>query len=188
MLENLERDQFQEFCAPVFVRGHLASFARAVRIDSERVISAYERQLGQHRHRDVEQAQPPAPSIVHTAAPVSSTAPELKPRAAKLKVAPRARRASRRSTLQNLRLKGPAALTSSVQSMRPTSMVAILLVICAMAVVSGVLATNRATAQNPASFPETSREDWSLEKETQESRWLLERPAPAAGAVGVEEP
>ena len=35
---------------------------------------------------------------------------------------------------------------------------------------------NRATAQDQAHFPETSQDDWSLERDVKKTRWLLEQP------------
>jgi cytoskeleton protein RodZ len=190
MLEHLERDQFQEYCAPVFVKGHLSNFARAVRIDSERVLIAYERQLG---------LSAPAPVRAVEAAPVVAIAPVLVtaravtaplPAVAAVqaapmappRVAPRAGSPRKRRTT-NRGLPSLPALPGSIQGMRPTSMVAVLLVLCAIAVFGGVFVTNRATAQNTAKFSESSGEDWSLEKDTQETRWLLERPASLPAAL-----
>lgn len=190
MLEHLERDQFQEYCAPVFVKGHLSNFARAVRIDSERVLIAYERQLGLVAERPRPEAPAVTPAAVAAAvaivapaavaAPVPMAPPRVTPRAGN----PRKRRTTNRG------LPAFPALPGSIQTLRPTSMVAVLLVLCAIAVFGGVFVTNRATAQNTAKFAEPASQDWSLEKDTQETRWLLERPAsaPAALPPATDEP
>jgi cytoskeletal protein RodZ len=207
MLEHLERDQFHEYCAPVFIKGHLSNFARAVRVDAERVLIAYERQMGlsTERARPAETHVSPLlkpglgpraltdaprtasqPTLAQVIAP---PAPQVASSMAPPRVTPRAAQRPRRRTTHR-GLPALPSLPDALQSMRPTSMVAVLLVLCAIAVFGGVFITNRATAQNTAKFSETTSEDWSLEKDTQETRWLLERPAslPAALPAPADEP
>jgi hypothetical protein len=55
-------------------------------------------------------------------------------------------------------------------------MVAVLLVIVGLVLFVSLLSGNRATAQDPAKFPTNSQDAWELERDVEQTRWLLEQP------------
>ncbi len=63
-----------------------------------------------------------------------------------------------------------------VASIKPTHMFALALVVAAVVLFASLLSGTRATAKDPAQFPQTSGQAWELEQDVQETRWLLERP------------
>lgn len=67
------------------------------------------------------------------------------------------------------------------ETVQPSHLVAVGLVLVALFVVFGVLTGKRATAQDPNQFPETqnatTQGDWELEEESDKSRWLLDQPS-----------
>ncbi|MFU8804207.1 MAG: helix-turn-helix domain-containing protein [Bradymonadaceae bacterium] len=65
------------------------------------------------------------------------------------------------------------------QNIRPTHMVAVALVLFGVLVMASFLTSNRATAKDPASFPVASEQAWEIEQDVEQTRWLLEQPAPA---------
>ncbi len=157
MLEHLERDRFAEYSAPVFVRGHLSNYARELRLDLHQLMRAYERQTGQRP------AQAPAESVA-----VSPVVAAARPAVA------RARQAARRARPSAARQHpGVARLAESV---RPRHMAGVFLILCALFAAFTLIHGNRATAQDQAHFPETSQDDWSLERDVKKTRWLLEQP------------
>ncbi|MFW5966059.1 MAG: helix-turn-helix domain-containing protein [Persicimonas sp.] len=48
MLSHLEEERYDEYTADVFVRGHLRSYARELKLDPDRVVRAYDRQTGRN--------------------------------------------------------------------------------------------------------------------------------------------
>jgi cytoskeletal protein RodZ len=66
--------------------------------------------------------------------------------------------------------------THWVASIKPTHMFALALVVAAVVLFASLLSGTRATAKDPAQFPQTSGQAWELEQDVQETRWLLERP------------
>ncbi len=149
MLEHLERDRFDEYTASAFARGHLINFAREVRLDPERVLVAFERQTGQVR-----------PSLEYEP---STTPPK-----------PRRRAVSRLSV--SLRKRYPQ-LAQIGQLIKPVHMVAALLMLCALFAGAFFLNGSSATAQDAAAFSSPDEEEWSLEKDSDQTRWFLEQPA-----------
>lgn len=63
-----------------------------------------------------------------------------------------------------------------VAAIKPTHMFAVALVVAAVVLFASLLSGTRATAKDPAQFPQTSGQAWELEQDVQETRWLLERP------------
>ncbi len=63
-----------------------------------------------------------------------------------------------------------------VGAIKPTHMFALALVVAAVVLFASLLSGTRATAKDPAQFPQTSGQAWELEQDVQETRWLLERP------------
>ncbi|MFU8806695.1 MAG: hypothetical protein ACNA8W_23000, partial [Bradymonadaceae bacterium] len=68
---------------------------------------------------------------------------------------------------------------SWTQNIRPIHMVAVVLVLFAVIVLAGFLTSTRATAKDPVSFPVASEQAWEIERDVEQTRWLLEQPAPA---------
>lgn len=148
MLEHLERDRFEEYSAAVFVRGHLTNFAREVRLDPQHILSVYDRQCGMSSE----------PVSVHATAFDSV-----------------GKRARAKRTSKSLRRRSPFwRLPEPVQ---PIHMLTALLVLCALFASVFFLNGSQATAQNPSSFKSTSDDAWSLEKDAEQAKWLLEQPA-----------
>ncbi|MEM1348477.1 MAG: helix-turn-helix domain-containing protein [Myxococcota bacterium] len=149
MLEHLERDRFEEYSANVFVRGHLRNFAREVRLDPQKILTAFDRQTG------------------HTPAEVKSFEVVTKP------AKQQAKRASK-----TLRRRYPQ-LYRVFEAVRPVHMAALLLILCAFFATVFFLNGSNATAQDPETFGATPAQDWSLEQDTERTKWLLEQPASA---------
>lgn len=59
---------------------------------------------------------------------------------------------------------------------RPTHMFAIVLVLAGLGIFASLLSSGRATAKDPAQFPEAQESEWELEQDAQDTRWLLEQP------------
>ncbi len=164
MLEHLERDRFDEYAAGVFTRGHIMNFAREVRLDPERVLSAYERQSGQRRpSREFE------PPVTKPARP--RRIPSLTT-SARVKAAAKARPSA------------PSHASSPLQkfmgTVRPVHMVSVLLLLCALFASAFFLNGSSATAQDTVTFEEPADDAWSLEKDADQARWFLEQPAAAS--------
>lgn len=154
MLSHLESDRFEEYEAEVFVRGHLRNYARELRLDPEAILHAYERVTGKLQNSPkVEERKRIS---LRSRDPEASAAP-----------APRAASSS----------SSKGAGSALMQSIRPTHMVAVVLVIFGLLVMLSFLTGNRATAKDPASFPVTSDAVWEIEQEVEQTRWLLEQPA-----------
>jgi cytoskeletal protein RodZ len=162
MLRHLEHDRFEEFNAEVFVRGHLRNYAREVGADPEKVVHAYER---------LTSARTGSSSRMKQA--------DAAPRAAKRSAArhtstkPRARKKPARSSSSPPR----ASIARWSERIGPTHMVAVVLVLVGFVLFVSLLSGNRATAQDPAKFPTKSQDAWELERDVEQTRWLLEQPA-----------
>lgn len=59
---------------------------------------------------------------------------------------------------------------------KPTHMFAIVLVLAGLGVFLSLLSSGRATAKDPAQFPDSEDVSWELEQDVQDTRWLLEQP------------
>ncbi len=149
MLSHLESDRFEEYEAEVFVRGHLRNYARELRLDPEAILHAYERVTGKLQN-----------------SPKVEDRKRISLRSRDSEAAPAPRTASSSSST------GSALM----QSIRPTHMVAVVLVIFGLLVMLSFLTGNRATAKDPATFPITSDAVWEIEQEVEQTRWLLEQP------------
>lgn len=149
MLSHLEADRFDEYSAPVFVRGHIRSYARELKLDPERIIQAFERHTG-------------------TFTPSEDEAPE--PKAAARKSISKARKqvAGWRSHV--------SGVTGQV---RAAHLVAVALVLVGLFFVVNLISGSKATAKDPAQFPTASEEEWEVEQAAEETRWALEQPAEA---------
>ncbi len=159
MLTHLEQDRFEEFNAEVFVRGHLRNYAREVGADAEKVIHAYDRLRN-------------GPA---TAERQSVKTVERKPRAPKKPRTPKKQKAEApRDAKPTSRARSPRKWAEGIS---PTHMVAILLVLVGLVLFVSLLSGNRATAQDPAQFPTRSQDAWELERDVEQTRWLLEQPA-----------
>ena len=161
MLAHLEADRFEEYVAEVFVRGHLRNYARELRLDSEMVMQAYERHTGRRRHDPLLETKSRSASV----APVRGLQPATVagPNSAAPKTSGKRKSQSVRATGWSLGL------------LRPSHFVAALLVLLGIIVMFSFLSSNRATAQDPTTFPEVDASAWELEQEIQETRWLLEQ-------------
>lgn len=168
MLEHLEQDLFDEYCAEVFARGHLLNYAREMRLDQEKVMSAYARQTGKARAAQTS-AETAEPSVATLIKPKADRA--RKPRAAAAAMSAKSKQAARRPA------QGSHKLLNFAEQVRPRHMAGLVLILCALFAAVTLINGNRATAQNPANFPEPSKDDWSLERDVEKTRWLLEQPA-----------
>ena len=176
MLEHLEQDLFDEYCAEVFARGHLLNYAREMRLDQEKVLSAYARQTGRARAQEAGQEPlivapqiAPAPKArVARAKRLASPARRPQPPAAKAAASKAASRAS------------VGGLGALVELMRPRHMAGLVLILCALFAAVTLIHNNGATAQHVAKFPDAAKDakdDWALERDVEKTRWLLEQPA-----------
>ena len=157
MLEHLESDRFDEYSAPVFVRGHLMNYAREVRLDVGQILERFERQTGER----------PAST------PTTMSA-----------MAQPARQKARRASKQ-LRRRYPQ-FSKVGELVRPVHMVAVVLLLCALFASAFFVNGSSATAQNPEEFEAGQvSDDWALEKDTDQTKWLLEQPAAATNQGSV---
>lgn len=159
MLEHLENDRFEEYVAEVFLRGHLRNYSRELGLDGEQVIQVYERFSGRKRQ--------------------SLTIPEER----RATPEPRAIAQAARQTTPAA-ASGAAVAASPVsfdvqryfETLRPSHMVAVVLVLFGIFVMFSFLSTNRATAHDPTGFPQADESAWELEQDVEQTRWLLEQP------------
>lgn len=152
MLSHLESDRFEEYEAEVFVRGHLRNYARELRLDPEAILHAYERVTGKLQNSPKVEERKRISLRSREPEAVSAAAP--------------------RNTTSS-----SGAGSALMNSIRPTHMVAVVLVIFGLLVMLSFLTGNRATAKDPATFPVTSDAVWEIEQEVEQTRWLLEQPA-----------
>ncbi|RAL22933.1 hypothetical protein DL240_08555 [Lujinxingia litoralis] len=158
MLEHLENDRFEEYVAEVFLRGHLRNYSRELGLESEQVIQAYERFTGRTRQAllvpEEKRATPEPRAVVQSAARVATA-----PSAAATATAPMG-----------------FDLQRYFETVRPSHMVAVVLVLFGIFVMFSFLSTNRASASDAAGFPQAESSAWELEQELEQTRWLLEQP------------
>ena len=154
MITHLEGDRFDEYSADVFVRGHLRSYARELKLDPQTVIEAWERHTGKRSKLGASAKEPVAGDQ-----PIS-----------------KARQTARKQVVG-----WQSHFSSLKRSVRATHVVAVALVLVFLFVVVNFLTGSRATAKDPAQFPTTNQQEWEVEKAAKETRWALEQPAePAA--------
>lgn len=157
MLVHLENDRFEEYAAEVFLRGHLRNYARELLLDSEVVLQAYERFTGRRKEEaNLEVSRVSAPRPLTRALAVAS---------APMGSEQSASRAQSEGTHQG----------GGFSSIRPSHLVAAILILLGILVMVSFLSSNRATAQDTAAFPEADPAAWELDREIEETRWLLER-------------
>ena len=172
MLAHLEHNEFDEYTAEVFARGHLRSYARELQVDVDEVMDAYEAHVGPRGSRrqiptlDASEAQAETtPDYSSEEVASASAARSAQPWTAE--------DGSEDSTLAEWG-NGLSKLTRKV---RTSHVVAIGIVLVFLFVVVNLMTGSRATAKDPAQFPEQSEEDWKVEKAANDARWALEKPA-----------
>lgn len=165
MLGHLEADRFEEYVAEVFVRGHLRNYARELRVDSEALLQCYEHHTGRRRTDPMAEAR----RIADTSASRASRQVMVSVNGAPTTRARSARRQSDASSGMK------SVATNFSVGFRPSHIVAVILVLLGILVMVSFLSSNRATAQDPATFPEADASAWALEQDIQETRWLLEQ-------------
>lgn len=145
MLKHLESDRYDEYSAEVFARGHLRNYAREVQLEPEIVLQAFDRYTGQLT------SEPEADEEADDPIPAANDDDPF----------------------------WDVDVGAIQRRVQPAHLVAVGLVLVALFVVFGMLTGNRATAQKPNEFPDsaatTTSEDWEMEKETEKSKWLLEK-------------
>jgi cytoskeleton protein RodZ len=154
MLGHLENDRFEEYVAEVFVRGHLRNYAREVHLDPETILQAYEKHTGRRRRDPLAEAKKSGVLGRSAPRPVPTT---MVPAGEGAAVA--------------VRRKSPSPLSG----VRPSHLVGAFLILCGLFVMLSFLSSNRATAQDPTTFPVADESAWELEQEVRETRWLLEQ-------------
>lgn len=159
LLSHLEQDRFEEMRGDVFVRGHLRSYARELGLDSEALIRGYERASGV--------IAPPVSSELSR--PTVSRAAVVKAAAARPVVQERVAKPASTKTQAT-------AAPTWMASITATHMFAVALVATAVVLFVSLLSGSRATAKDPAQFPQSNAQAWELEQDVQETRWLLEQP------------
>ena len=174
MLEHLERDRFDEYAASVFARGHLMNFAREVRLDPNRVLLAYERQSGERRPSQA--FEPPVTKPIRSRR-IPSLTTSARVKASSRQPAPRARAASRHPLWARI-----------LKAVRPVHMAGLLLMLCALFASAFFLNGSSATAQHSTDFeePSVAEDARSLERDAEQARWFLERPAAASVHGAIE--
>ncbi|MGM0557455.1 MAG: helix-turn-helix domain-containing protein [Myxococcota bacterium] len=162
MLSHLERDRFDEYAAEVFARGHLRNYARELKLDPERVIQAYERYTGR----------------------VRSSSSESQASEEQSKDTRSVGKAARSFSKARKKASGgwSAHFDKLTSSVRTSHVVAIGLVLVFLFVMVQFLTGSRATAKDPAQFPEASEQEWEIEEAADEARWALEQPAEESSA------
>ena len=158
MLSHLEHDRFDEYVAEVFVRGHLRNYARELRLDSEAVLQAYERHTGRRRRDPMAEVRKSGRLLAVKALPVA-----------------REERPSPELMSSSMSTAAIRRKTGSLSAIRPSHLVGAVLILCGLFVMLSFLSSNRATAQDPTSFPTVDQSTWELEQDVQETRWLLEQ-------------
>jgi cytoskeletal protein RodZ len=148
MLTHLEGDRFDEYSAEVFVRGHIRSYARELKLDPEKIIQAFERHTGNYSASLVDGVQ-------------GGEGARKSISKAKKQVAGFG---SQMSTI--------------TRKVRAAHVVAIALVLVFLFFVVNLIAGGQsATAKDPAQFPTATETDWEVEQAAQETRWALEQPS-----------
>lgn len=151
MLTHLEGNRYDEYSADVFVRGHLRSYSRELKLDPEAVIQAFERHTGRYTQPTVE-----SPQGRETARKSISKA--------KKQVAGFG-----------------SQMSSFTRNVRAAHVVAIALVLVFLFFVLNLVTGGQsATAKDPAQFPTATESEWEVEQAAEETRWALEQPASAS--------
>lgn len=150
MITHLEGDRFDEYSADVFVRGHLRSYARELKLDAETILQAYDRHTGRMGHVSASEGTGDADS----AQSISKAKKQV------------AGFGSQVSTL--------------TRQVRATHVVAVALVLAFLFVVVNLVTGSQATAKDPEQFPSASEEEWEVDQAAEETRWALEQPASEA--------
>ena len=148
MLTHLEGDRYDEYSADVFVRGHIRSYSRELKLDPEAVIQAFERHTGRYTQ--------PAPETPQGRESARKSISKAKKQVAGF----------------------GSHMSSFTRKVRAAHVVAIVLVLVFLFfVVNLVTGGQSATAKDPAQFPATSESEWEVEQAAEETRWALEQPA-----------
>lgn len=164
MLSHLEHDRFEEYEAEVFVRGHIRNYARELCLDPEAVLASYERHTGRRIAPLRVEERKLMPLRARAAEALQSTAATAAPSAS----------ATEPGTPSETRP------TRSLPQIRPTHMVAVVLVLFGLFVMVSFLTSNRATAKDPSTFPVVDETTWEIEQDVEQTRWLLEQPVQSA--------
>lgn len=146
MLSHLESDRFDEYSADVFVRGHLRSYARELKLEPETLMQAYDRHTGKHRQSMGDQdlgAEGARKSISKARKQVAGFGSQM---------------------------------THLTRHVRASHVVAVGLVLVFLFFVVNLVTGSQATAKDPAQFPAASEEEWEVEQAAEETRWALEQP------------
>lgn len=172
MLEHLENDRHDEYSAEVFARGHLSNVARELGLDPREVLHHYEGYAGKGSSSLA--SSPSRTSDVQIAAPPSA------PRR------PQTADTSRTSSSQRRSVKRVSTTTPrsahGARNVRPSHVVAVFALLFGIIMLASMIHGNRATANNTATYPEPDQQDWELERDAREARWLLEQPDTTDGA------
>jgi cytoskeleton protein RodZ len=149
MIAHLESDRYDEYSADVFVRGHLRSYARELKVDPETLMQAYDRHVGRMGLSSDDNSQG---------------------------------RTAARESISKARASVAgfgSQVTTLTQQVRPSHVVAVALVLVFLFVVVNLVIGSRATAKDPAQFPQAAEQEWEVEQAVEETRWALEQPAGA---------
>ncbi len=151
MLSHLEANRYDEYSADVFVRGHLRSYARELKLDPETIIQAFDRHTGRRPE------------------PIAEV-PERR-MAARKSISKAKKRAKKQVAGFG------SQMTGWTRGVRASHVVAVGLVLVFLFIVVNFLTGSRATAKDSAHFPTASEQQWEVEQAAQETRWALEQPA-----------
>lgn len=147
MLAHLENDDYNEYTAEVFLRGHLRNFAREVGLDPDEVIRSYEQYTGRSFRQSSEDTTTTRKRNKTGAANTSSSS----------------------ST-------SDSAVKGFIDKIRVPHMVGVALVLVGIFILVHFMTGQSATATNRAEFStETQQEkEWEKEQKADKTRWLLE--------------
>jgi cytoskeletal protein RodZ len=146
MLAHLERDEYEELPAEVFVRGFLRNVSRELNIDAELTVRAYETYTGSVR-------RPAVSSMSVDRHGTTASSPKLV----------RPRPATER------KLPTWASFTSAVGSARPAYVIGSLVVLLGIALVVAVLTTSGINTAQTAPAGAT----WNVETDSPKATWIL---------------
>lgn len=145
-LGHLERDEFEELPAEVFVRGFLRNVSRELSLDPEITVRSYEKYTGRVR-------RPAVTSMSVDRHGTEASAPKL------VSAGPAIARA----------MPTWASFTSAVGSARPAYVIGSLVVLLTIALVVAVLTTSGINSAQTAANGAT----WSVEAESPKATWIL---------------
>lgn len=153
MLKHLEADRYEEYPAEVFARGHLRNYAREVDLEPELVLQSFDRYTGQVESTvDSDDAESHATASDSEGSDTSLDAPE---------------------PLADVEWSG---LWNRV---RPSHLVAGVLMLTAIVTIFSFTGENKATAQGSSDFSESETaaergwDDESVDQRADKSRWLM---------------